>query len=41
MGESIARLMDYLLGWLLHLPSDVALVLIALATSLVLAIVRL
>lgn len=41
MGESIASAMDYLLGWLLHLPTDVALVLIALGTSLVLAIVRL
>lgn len=39
-GEAVTGLMDHILGWLLHLPSDVALVLIALATSLLLAIVR-
>lgn len=41
MGETIAAAMDYLLGWLLYLPTDAALVLIALATSLLLAVVRL
>jgi hypothetical protein len=40
-GETIAQLMDHVLGWLLRLPSDAALIILALATSLLLAVVRL
>ncbi len=37
----IVAMMDFLLGWLLHFPSDVQLIAVALGSALVLALVRL
>lgn len=41
LNHFIVAMMDYLLGWLLHFPSDVQLIAVALGSALVLALVRL
>ena len=41
LNNSIVAMMDYVLGWLLYLPSDAALILVAVATSAILTFVRL
>jgi uncharacterized membrane protein (DUF106 family) len=40
LSQSVARLLDYPLGWLLSLPRDITIILIALGTSLLLTFVR-
>ena len=41
LNNSVVAMMDYVLGWLLFLPSDAALVIVAVATSAILTFVRL
>ncbi|HUV40141.1 MAG TPA: hypothetical protein VMY39_11025 [Planctomycetota bacterium] len=40
LNDFILRFMDVLLGWMLHLPQDVALVIVAVGTSAILTFVR-
>lgn len=40
-GPAILSVMDFLLGWMLYLPRDLVLVMLALATALLLTLVRL